>query len=161
VDVENTEENAEESAEGGPMTPRRLCLQALLVALAAPSWAAGPAVASADVRAVRAVIEGQLAALARDDAAAAFGYAAPRIRAQFGSAERFVEMVRGGYPAVVRPASVAFMLPEWFDGELIQGVQLADAQGGQWLAIYRMERQPDGAWRIAGCELRPSRGLTL
>jgi hypothetical protein len=58
----------------------------------------------------------------------------------FGNADRFMAMVRSSYPVVYRPASVAFLVPEWLDRELIQGVHFTDAQGGLWLAIYRLQR---------------------
>ena len=38
----------------------------------------------------------------RDDAKRAFSYAAPSIRAMFGTPERFLAMVRAGYPVVYR-----------------------------------------------------------
>ena len=59
--------------------------------------------------AMRAVIEAQLAAFAADDAARAFSYAAPGIREVFGTPDRFLAMVRSGYPVVYRPASVTFL----------------------------------------------------
>src|SRR5436309_410635 len=79
----------------------------------ADAAAAGPAVVSpAEAKAVRTVVQAQLKALAVDDAKAAFGFASPKIREMFGSADDFIEMVRRGYPVVYRPASVAFLKPE-------------------------------------------------
>ncbi len=111
-----------------------------------------------DAKAVRAVVEAQLAAFAADDAKRAFSYAAPSIREMFGTPDRFLEMVRTGYPAVYRPAAVIFLNPAWVEGQLVQGVQLTDAEGGLWLAVYRLERQPDKSWRISGCDVQPSSG---
>lgn len=111
-----------------------------------------------DTRAVRAVVEAQLAAFAADDAKRAFSYAAPSIREMFQTPERFMAMVRGGYPVVYRPAAVIFLNPVRVEGQLVQGVQLTDAEGGLWLALYRLERQPDRSWRISGCEVQPSAG---
>jgi hypothetical protein len=30
---------------------------------------------------------------------------------------------------------------------------MTDAEGHPWLVVYPMERQPDGTWRINGCEI--------
>ena len=124
----------------------------------------GTARASADpvtaeeAKAVRAVVEAQLAAFAADDAKRAFSYAAPSIRERFQTPDRFMEMVRTGYPVVYRAASVLFLDPERNQGQLIQDVRLSDADGRLWLATYRLERQPDKSWRISGCDVQPSSG---
>jgi Domain of unknown function (DUF4864) len=136
-----------------------LCLTFAIAFLAAlaPPVSAEP-VSASDTKAVRAVVEAQLAAFAADDAKRAFSYAAPAIREMFGTPERFVAMVRAGYPVVYRPTQVNFLHPVWVDGRLVQGVHLTDAEGALWLAIYRLERQPDASWRISGCEVQPATG---
>jgi hypothetical protein len=106
----------------------------------------------------RALIEAQLAAFASDDANKAYSYAAPGIQTMFGSADRFLAMVRESYPVVYRPASVAFLQPEWIDGKLVQRVQMSDAAGAPWLVVYELERQADHTWRIAGCVAARSQG---
>jgi Domain of unknown function (DUF4864) len=115
-------------------------------------------VTAEDALAVRAVVEAQLAAFAADDAKRAFSYASPSIREMFGTPDRFMEMVRTGYPVVYRPAAVIFLNPVRVEGQLFEGVQLTDAGGSVWLATYRLERQPDKSWRISGCEVQPSSG---
>ncbi len=127
-------------------------------ALFATSAARAERVSTSDAKAVRAVVEAQLSAFAADDAKRAFSYAAPSIREMFGTPDRFMEMVRAGYPVVYRPASVVFLNPEWVEGQLVQGVHLTDASGALWLAVYRLERQPDKSWRISGCDAQPSSG---
>ena len=91
---------------------RRLFLlaPALLSPLLPGAAGAADVLARADARQVRAIVEAQLDAFARDDAVRAFSYAAPSIRSMFGDAERFMEMVRRSYPLVYRPASVAFLI---------------------------------------------------
>jgi hypothetical protein len=128
----------------------------LLCSAALPAQA--EPVSAADTRAVRAVVEAQLEAFAADDAKKAFSYAAPSIREMFGTPERFVAMVRAGYPVVYRPASITFLQPLWVQGRLVQGVRLTDADGGQWLATYGLERQPDRSWRISGYDVQPASG---
>jgi hypothetical protein len=78
----------------------------------------------------------------------------------FGTADRFVAMVRASYPVVYRPASVAFLVPEASGDDIVQGVHFTDAAGALWLAVYRVQKQRDGSWRIGGCELVASRSRT-
>ena len=132
------------------------CL-ALAVACAGGSAFAQP-VAAADARAARSVVAAQLDAFANDDAERAFSYAAPAIRTIFGTPERFLAMVRAGYPVVYRAASVTFLVPQREGEEIVQGVRLTDAEGALWLATYRLERQRDGAWRIKGCDVQAASG---
>ena len=127
---------------------------ALLLLAPMHSWA----LTEADEKGVRAVVEAQLAALARDDAATAFSFAAPNVRASVGTASRFMDMVRKSYPAIYRPASTAFLQPEEHHGQVIQRVQLMDGDGNAWLALYSVQRQKDKAWRITGCQVIPNKG---
>ncbi|MGZ5267006.1 MAG: DUF4864 domain-containing protein [Caldimonas sp.] len=144
------------------MTRMNRLVAALLFTLVSIVLGVAPAraepVSADDTRAVRAVVQGQLAAFAADDAKRAFSYAAPAIREMFGTPDRFMEMVRAGYPVVYRPAAVVFLNPEWVQGQIVQGVHLTDSSGGLWLAIYRLERQADKSWRINGCDVQPSSG---
>jgi len=133
------------------MKRRGLLLAALAATTLAAPLRAPDDVSAPDARAVRALIEAQLAAFARDDAAQAFSFATPTIQAMFGTAERFLAMVRQSYPVVYRPAAVSFLQARWIDHKLIQGVQMADADGAPWMVAYEVELQPDRTWRIAGC----------
>jgi Domain of unknown function (DUF4864) len=101
----------------------------------------------------RLVVEAQLDAFAADDARRAFSYATPGTRARFGSAENFLAMVRSGYPAVYRPASVSFLAAKIEADSVIQPVSIADDAGRLWIALYQLVRQPDSSWRIEGCQL--------
>ena len=106
-----------------------------------------------DALAIRAVIAEQLDAFAHDDARRAFSLATTGIRLQFGTPEVFMNMVRTDYPVVYRPKTVQFEGPVIVDGELIQPVKMTDAEGRAWIALYPMQREPDGGWRISGCQL--------
>jgi len=128
------------------------------LALGAGAAAAAPSVSEADALAARTLVSSQLEAFAKDDAPRAFSYAAPSIRAMFQTPERFLAMVRTGYPVVYRAAGVTFLIPLQVDGDLLQGVHLTDGAGALWLATYRLQRQADGSWRIAGCGLQPATG---
>jgi hypothetical protein len=108
-------------------------------------------VARSDAKAVRQVIEAQLAAFAEDDAEKAFSFAAPSIRESFGTAEKFMAMVRRGYPVVYRPTSVRFLDPVLHGDTLMQRVRMTDDLGAAWMVVYSLERQDDRSWRITAC----------
>ena len=114
-----------------------------------------------DAADIRAVVQAQLDALAVDDADRAFSFAAPGIRKMMGSAKNFLDMVRSGYPVVHRPATVAFLKAEFQGSEVIQAVQMTDAKGVAWLAVYNLQRQPDKSWRISGCAVVPNEGRAV
>ena len=128
-------------------------LGTLLLALAPLCAPAQQAVPREDARAVREVIEAQLDAFQHDDGPRAFALATPGIRLTFGSAENFLLMVRNSYAVVYRPKNVLFEVPQLYDGQVVQPVRLTDAEGRAWMAIYPMQRQPDGSWRTNGCQL--------
>jgi hypothetical protein len=110
-------------------------------------------VPSSDASAIRAVIEAQLDAFQADDAARAFSYAAPSIQALFGTPANFLAMVRSEYPVVYHPSSVSFLSVQEIDGQVSQVVQMTDAAGALWMAVYTLERQADRSWRISGCAI--------
>src|SRR5262245_61844623 len=108
---------------------------ALVLALA-PALARAQTISDADARAVRQVLEAQLEAFKRDDAARAFSYATPGIRDTFRTAENFMAMVREQYAVVYRPRSVSFEAPLMAGEDLVQPVHLTDGYGHAWMAIY-------------------------
>ncbi len=117
---------------------------------------AGPLAAAEPEDAIHAAIDGQLRAFRAGDAEAAFSFAAPVIRWKFGTADNFMDMVRTGYPAVYRPRSVAFGDLKPLGEGWAQDVHIIGADGLGVIARYIMQRQDDGAWRIAGVQVRPA-----
>jgi hypothetical protein len=127
-----------------------------LLLLVSPAWGQAPVTSPADRAAIAATIQSQLGAFQRDDAAGSFEAAAPSIREMFGTADRFLAMVRTGYPPVYRPREVDFGELQQVGDQLVQKVELVGPDGSPVLALYVMERQPDGNWKIAGCSLTVS-----
>lgn len=109
-----------------------------------------------DEGALRSLIEGQIAAFRAGDAAAAYSYAAPKIRKIFPTPDRFMQMVQRGYPPVIGPRAVSFGLLRETSRGPVQEVYLTDANGTDWLALYTFEQQADGSWKISGCVLTKS-----
>ena len=124
-----------------------ILLAALLIGLASPACAAD------DVAAAQSVIRSQAEAFSRDDAAAAYSYAAPAIKGIFPRAEIFMMMVQQGYAPVYRHKSFEFGEASVEDGMIAQRVHIIDANGEAWEALYTLEQQPDGSLKITGCSL--------
>jgi hypothetical protein len=118
-------------------------------------------VADADREAIRGIISGQIEAFQRDDGATAYGFASPTIQGLFPSIDRFMAMVRSGYQPVYRPRSVTFgPVVEAARGPE-QRVFVTGPDGRNWVAIYSLQKQPDGSWRINGCVLVEDTGETI
>jgi hypothetical protein len=123
-------------------------LAALLVSLVAPARAAD------DVAAAQKVITSQVEALGRDDAKTAYSYAAPAIQNVFPQADIFLSMVQRVYTPVYRHKSFEFGEARTADGKIAQRVNIVDAEGEAWEALYTLETQPDGSLKITGCVLK-------
>jgi ketosteroid isomerase-like protein len=134
---------------GGPIVVI-VRLITVIIIVAGAAAAARAELAAADRDAIEATISAQIEAFQRDDGDAAFAFAAPGIRAQFGDAETFMAMVQAGYNAVYRPQSVRFLSLEVTDGVPTQEVHVIGPDGVPYFALYLMERQADGSWRIGG-----------
>ncbi len=104
-----------------------------------------------DVADIRNIILRQLNAFRDDDAEKAFSYAAPEIRRIFKTPEMFLHMVRKSYQSVYRPQSFAFKTIKRIDGNIVQPLAVIGPSGVSETALYIMEQQPDGSWKIGAC----------
>ena len=136
---------------------------AVLFTLALWVLPAAPALALDDSEraAVQAIVRSQADALSHDDAAGAYGYAAPAIQRMFPSPEMFLEMVRRGYAPVYRNRS--FDLGELRDSGGIAAIaaRIVDLEGVAWDALYTLEKQEDGGWKITSCVLLKAEGQSV
>ena len=125
---------------------------ALLIAclIATAGFAAG----ADDVGAAQSIISAQEQAFARDDAATAYGFAAPGIQSFYRSPDGFMYMVRNSYAPVYRHRSFVFGQARVVDGKIMQEVQIVDADGAPWDALYTLETQADGSLKISACILK-------
>lgn len=139
---------------------RRTFAAMLCVAFAASAFAArpsgDPALPTAEWDAIRKVIDDQLVALKAGDGPAAMTYAAPGIRARFRTPENFLRMVRSGYAPLLGASYTVYLEGAVVDGSVIQPLRLVMPDNTVLVALYTMQRQPDGGWRIAGCVIAPS-----
>jgi len=145
----------------GVMPVRVHSALARLAAVALACWlgaaaAAETALPAAEWQAIQKVITAQRAAIVAGDAAKAFAFASPGIRRQFGDASTFLAMVDAAYAALESARYVEFLEGAVINGIVVQPLRLIDADNTVRVALYTMEKQPDGAWRISSCRIAPS-----
>src|SRR5450432_3122429 len=154
---------------GSPMTTttgRRNFIAALLLAvssvlgLVSPGAFAQESLPPAEWKAIQRVIAEQRAALHAGDAKKAFAYASPGIRTQFNDAATFMSMVRDAYASLLTARYVEFLDGAVIEGLVIQPMRLIDADNTVRVALYTMEMQKDGSWRISSCRIAPSTVLS-
>lgn len=139
-----------------PVLAARFRAYLLIIGLIAPlSMSAAVSAQAEDARQpdIIAVIDAQLQAFAAGDRTAAFSHAAPNIQSRFGSPDTFMRMVEGGYSILISPASVDYLSLEDTAEGIIQPVRVIGRDGTARIALYQMEAQPDGSWKISGCYL--------
>ncbi|MGM4893109.1 DUF4864 domain-containing protein [Tardiphaga sp. 839_C3_N1_4] len=124
-----------------------LFLVVIVIGLASPVRAAD------DVAAAQKIIRSQADALVRDDAVAAYGFAAPDIQSIFTDPDSFMDMVRNAYAPIYRHRSFEFTESNMSSGIIEQKVHIVDTDGVPWDALYTVEPQPDGSLKISGCML--------
>lgn len=108
-----------------------------------------------DAASARAIIESQITAFLNDDMAAAYSFASPSIKQLYPDQGRFFDMVKRGYQPVYRPGNFAFGRSKAAaDGSgLVQEVIIQGPGGQDWTALYSLERQPDGSFKIDGVQM--------
>lgn len=114
------------------------------------------AMGQADWRAIKAAIRSQTVALKAQDANRAFAYATPAMQAQMQTPESFMAMVQTGYEALLTARYTEFLEGAVIGGRVIQPMRVVTPDNRVLVALYTMERQRDGTWKIAGCALAPS-----
>lgn len=142
------------------MIARRIAIAALLVASLVATAQAPPApepgLTAPEWTEIKRVIAAQRDALLAGNAERAFSFAAPGIRAQFGSPDNFLAMVKGGYAALLDARYVEFLEGAVIADNIIQPLRLILPDNTVLVALYTMGRQPDGGWQITGCVIAPS-----
>lgn len=136
-------------------------LFALTLALGLPRVAQAEEVTPADQATIRATISSQIDAFRRDDGNTAYGFASPNIQGLYPTADLFMSMVRNAYQPVYRPQSVTFGQLSNSPAGPLQKVFLVGPDGKSYVAVYSLQRQPDGSWRINGCTLVEDSGATI
>lgn len=136
---------------------RRVLLVPLLIfGLAVPGFAG-----EAEVKSAQTVVESQLKAFQAGDGALAYSFASPGIQQMFPTPDVFMSMVQNAYQPVFKPQSFAFgEARELSATSIMQKVMLVGPDGKDYEALYQLERQPDGKYRITGVSLRAANSLS-
>jgi Domain of unknown function (DUF4864) len=129
-------------------------MRALIFLIAGVVGTASFAATADDIGAAQSVIRAQEEAFARDDGATAYSFASPALQNYFRNPDGFMSMVRSGYAPVYRHRSFAFGEARIVDGKILQEVQIVDADGVAWDALYTLETQADGSLKISACILK-------
>lgn len=138
--------------------------RSILSALAAImlTWPTAGLAGDAEVNSAQQTITSQLEAFKAEDGESAYGYAAPNVKRIFPSVERFMDMVRSGYPQVNAPKSYEMGRSlELSDREIVQEVLIVGPDNRSWKAIYTLQLQPNGNWQITGVSLKGDEGLAV
>ncbi len=134
------------------MMKKLIVLFTLFCALTLPAFSAD--ISEADKQNFRSIVTSQLNAFKADNSAAAYSFAAPKVTQIFPNAEIFMTMVQHGYPPVYRNEKFSFGLTTTDQfGRPVQHVTIRTGDGKAYEALYAMELEPDGTWKIAGCTL--------
>lgn len=135
---------------------RVLIILALMLGLATEAFAG-----DAEIKAAQDSIDAQLRAFQAGDNRLAYSYAAPNIQRIFPTVETFMGMVNGGYMPVARPKSYSFgKVEELAAGAIVQQVLIVGPDGKDYEAVYTLERQEDGMFRITGVSLRAANSVS-
>ncbi|MDB5652428.1 MAG: hypothetical protein JWQ94_41 [Tardiphaga sp.] len=122
---------------------------------------AGPARAADDVAIAQAAITSHVDAIGRDDAATAYSYAAPAIKAMFPQPGSFLAMDRKGYAPIYRHKTFQFGESMANETSVARKVSIVDADGVSWNGLYTLDRQSDGSLKISGCILQKVPGQAI
>ena len=129
---------------------------ALCVALTGSAFAG-----EAEIKAAQGVVDSQLKALKAGDGVTAYSFASPTIQRMFPTPDAFMAMVTTAYQPVRNPQSYSFGKSEETSATTVaQQVMIVGPDGKNYEAMYTIERQADGTYKITGCSLKASNSLT-
>jgi hypothetical protein len=107
-----------------------------------------------DQTSVQAVIAAQLDAFKAGDGPKAYSYAAPFVTKVFPTVDIFMGMVKRGYDPIYRNTKYGFgAITTDTLGRPTQHVTITASDGKRYEAVYAMQQQPDGNWKIAGVQM--------
>jgi Domain of unknown function (DUF4864) len=160
INVRSKYESVYSANLGSSDMVRFLTAFAFLVLMTLPMRA--EALSADDQSAIQKSIETQLNAFAGDDFITAYAQAAPIVKMAFPTTEQFMTMVKKGYTPVYRNTQRNFgQIFEDQAGRPTMRVVLTAEDGKRYEAIYSMQKQEDGTWKIAGCSLILIPGLDV
>ncbi|MDQ9171671.1 DUF4864 domain-containing protein [Oxalobacteraceae bacterium R-40] len=142
-----------------PLTLRNFLLSFIL-GLAVGHAAAQEAHGSV-AQAVTQVVRSQLNAFAEDDAETAFKLSTASTRQLIGTPDGLLSVIKHKFTPIYRHRKAMFSEPEIINRSALQIVHLTDADNLVWIAIYQVEQEADGIWRVDGCQLFETRSMSI
>lgn len=104
------------------------------------------------------VVENQIKAFHQRQHEEAFNYAAPALRIVFRDVENFIRMVKRGYNPIYAAQHWAFGRSRTDGAQIHHEVLISGPKGGEWTALYSLQKQADQKWKIVGVQLLKSTG---
>jgi len=102
----------------------------------------------------QSAIANQIESFRSGDHEQAFSHASPNLKKMFGSTANFIRMVKSGYGAIYGARSWAFGRSRAVSGTFYQEVQIVGPKGNNWTALYSMQQQADGSWKITAVQMK-------
>jgi hypothetical protein len=134
----------------------------LVIAFASFLQVTAAGAGESEVKAAQSTIDSQIRAFLADDPNMAYSYAAPNVQRLFPTVDSFMGMVTGGYQPVYRPKNYAFGKVEQLSPtSIVQQVLIVGPDGKDYEAVYTLELQADGVFRITGVSLKASNALSI
>ncbi|MEZ5811213.1 MAG: DUF4864 domain-containing protein [Rhizobiaceae bacterium] len=119
-----------------------------------------PALAGdAEIAEAQSVIDNQIRAFLSDDNATAYSFASPGIKQIFPTLDSFMNMVTRGYQPVWKPRAYSFGKSIEEGMKITQQLMVTGPDGKDYEAVYTLELQGDGTYKITGVSLRSAQTL--
>ncbi len=106
------------------------------------------------------VIE-QLKAFAEKDAKKAYSLAAPAARADFVSANQFLNNLNDIYQLITRSRIERLDGLDMGNADPRQRILLTSPSGRMWMAYFTMQKQPGGEWKVLGFMIEDAPGQVI
>lgn len=110
---------------------------------------------------IRAAVRGQIQALASRDAEQAFSYLAPVTKDFFSDSNNFLSTLNRQMIPMMHAKRFLMAELEREATDAVQTVLLTGPKNHEWLARFKVERQPDGSWRVKSCHMELAKGQRI
>ena len=141
--------------------------QSQIVPFGATEKASLPAVvgrtglSEAELERIRSSVRGQIQAMTARDAAGAYELLTPMIKDYYKNSNAFLGVLTTQLKPLSDAKAFTFSDIAREDTDAIQSVTITDTQGHEWNAKFRLQRQGDGSWAIAGCKVERLTGRSV
>jgi hypothetical protein len=110
---------------------------------------------------IHAAVRGQIHALASRDAEQAFSYLAPGTKDFFSDSNNFIGTLSRQMVPMMHAKRFLMAGLEREALDAVQTVVLTGPKNHEWLARFKVQRQPDGSWRVKSCHMELVKGQRI